>query len=212
MKTADRILLVALDLFNRQGASQVSSVDIALELDISPGNLYYHFKGKEILVKALFERYRLQLRKILQAPSEHQLTVEEFFYYLFLIFECSHHYRFLYRNTADLIESFPELAHGVRQLLKEKDKVIGQVINQFIVQGDLVTKLEQQKYIVDLISMITTQATNHHLLMGDDINQGQYIQSSLASILFALAPYLNVSKPAFLDLHRSIALQKLDNT
>ena len=47
MKTPQKILLISLDLFNSQGEQNVTSVDIALELDISTGNLYYHYKNKE---------------------------------------------------------------------------------------------------------------------------------------------------------------------
>ena len=54
MKTAQRILDTAADLFNERGERNVSASDIALELDISPGNLYYHFKGKDGILSALF--------------------------------------------------------------------------------------------------------------------------------------------------------------
>mgnify|MGYP006189992069 CR=1 FL=1 len=50
MKTRDRILEVSLLLFNEEGESGLSSVDIANALEISPGNLYYHFKGKDAII------------------------------------------------------------------------------------------------------------------------------------------------------------------
>ena len=86
MKTADRILLISLELFNQHGEANISSVDIAMELDISPGNLYYHFKGKEIIISSLFEMYQVTMNKILRAPENEALSLEEFFYYLLLIF------------------------------------------------------------------------------------------------------------------------------
>jgi len=41
-RTAQRILEAALDLFNRFGEPNVSTTLVAGELNISPGNLYYH--------------------------------------------------------------------------------------------------------------------------------------------------------------------------
>ena len=66
MKTAQKILLTALTLFNEHGENTVTSVDIAIELDISPGNLYYHFKGKDSLVNALMKMHEQQMQKILK--------------------------------------------------------------------------------------------------------------------------------------------------
>ena len=65
MKTAQKILLTALTLFNEHGENTVTSVDIALELDISPGNLYYHFKGKDSLVSALMKMHEQPLFELL---------------------------------------------------------------------------------------------------------------------------------------------------
>ena len=56
-RTAERILDTALGMFNRFGEPNVSTTAISAELNISPGNLYYHFPAKDILVNTLFDRY-----------------------------------------------------------------------------------------------------------------------------------------------------------
>jgi AcrR family transcriptional regulator len=56
-RTAERILEVTLDLFNRFGEPNVSTTLISAELGISPGNLYYHYPAKDELINSLFDRY-----------------------------------------------------------------------------------------------------------------------------------------------------------
>ena len=56
-RTAERILDVTLDLFNRFGEPNVSTTLISAELGISPGNLYYHYPAKDELINSLFDRY-----------------------------------------------------------------------------------------------------------------------------------------------------------
>ena len=60
-RTAERILEVTLELFNRFGEPNVSTTLISSELNISPGNLYYHYPAKEELVTALYNRYEAAL-------------------------------------------------------------------------------------------------------------------------------------------------------
>ena len=57
-RTAERIATVSLDLFNRYGEPNVSTTLISSELNISPGNLYYHFPAKDQLVSHLFDDYK----------------------------------------------------------------------------------------------------------------------------------------------------------
>ena len=50
------ILTAALKLFNEQGSHKVTTNHIAKAIGISPGNLYYHFKNKEHIIRELLER------------------------------------------------------------------------------------------------------------------------------------------------------------
>ena len=53
--TRNKILKMALKLFNSKGAGQVSTNQIAEAADISKGNLHYHYKNKEMIIRQIFD-------------------------------------------------------------------------------------------------------------------------------------------------------------
>ena len=77
-RTAERILEVTLELFNRFGEPNVSTTLISAELNISPGNLYYHYPAKDELINSLFDRYEKALNELLQA-AEGVRNIDEVF-------------------------------------------------------------------------------------------------------------------------------------
>jgi len=204
MKTAERILLVSLELFNQQGETNVSSVEIALELDISPGNLYYHFKGKDSIITSLFAQYKSKMTKILNPPEDQALELEEFFYYLLIIFQVSHEFRFLYRNPAEIADQYPSIAKSFRQILNQKEKVFDHYLKSFYDKDLLLGDDQQRQKIIQLIGLIATQTPNYQLLKGNDINDGKYIYQSLGTILFALTPYMQMSKETYQELYQTV--------
>ena len=58
--TKDRIIDAAVELWNRNGVGTVTTNHIAAHLEMSPGNLYYHFKNKEEIIRAAFDRMNLE--------------------------------------------------------------------------------------------------------------------------------------------------------
>ncbi len=118
-RTAERILEVTLDLFNRFGEPNVSTTLISAELNISPGNLYYHYPAKDELVNALFTRYETALHELLEAAPGVR-DVEDAWFFMHTLFELVWQYRFLYRDLNDLLSKNRRLETHVKDALLHK--------------------------------------------------------------------------------------------
>ena len=122
-RTAERILEVTLELFNRFGEPNVSTTLISAELGISPGNLYYHYPAKDELINSLFGRYEAGLNELLNA-AEDVADVEDAWFFMHSLFELIWQYRFLYRDLNDLLSKNRRLETQFQVLLKNKTRAV----------------------------------------------------------------------------------------
>ncbi len=126
-RTAERILEVTLALFNRFGEPNVSTTLISAELEISPGNLYYHYPAKDELINALFGRFEKSLDELLPASGEVS-NVEDAWLFFHMLVELVWQYRFLYRDLNDLLSKNRRLEKHFQTVLKHKADAVRQVI------------------------------------------------------------------------------------
>lgn len=124
MKTRDRILRTALNLFNEVGEADQTAVDLANVLEISPGNLYYHFKGKDAIIHVLFENFETEMRMILGGSDGAVSTLEDQWVFIYILLEEIYDFRFFYRDLGVLLDRYPDLAVRFRRLLKEKRRAV----------------------------------------------------------------------------------------
>jgi AcrR family transcriptional regulator len=117
-KTRNRILVASLLLFNEHGEPGTTTNDIADEVDISPGNLHYHFPKKRQIVEALLDEFRADARRVLVAPG--RVSLDDYWVFLHFLLELTAAYRFLFRDVESLTESYPRvgrvLGHFARGL------------------------------------------------------------------------------------------------
>ncbi|HEY3059309.1 MAG TPA: TetR/AcrR family transcriptional regulator, partial [Chloroflexota bacterium] len=76
---------------------------IAAAASISPGNLYYHFRNKEQIVQALFERLCDAYDRVFALPENHAPTIADLRRLVRVNFELLWDYRFAYRELAALL-------------------------------------------------------------------------------------------------------------
>ncbi len=115
--TRERILAMALVLFNAEGEPNVTTNRIAEELDISPGNLHYHFRTKSDLIEALFGSFEQRMLELLSTPDERQPDIEDIWFFLHLCFETIGNFRFFYRDLTDLCARHRGLHQRFRGIL-----------------------------------------------------------------------------------------------
>src|SRR6476646_4292781 len=116
-RTRERILEAALAMFNAQGEPNVTTNHIADELEISPGNLYYHFRNKDDIVEQLFAAYETRMDQALVVPPDRLPNLEDVWLQLHLVFECMWQYRFLYRDLVDILSRNRKLKQRYARIL-----------------------------------------------------------------------------------------------
>lgn len=163
ISTRDLILDVALVLLNERGESVVTSVDLAAEMNISPGNLYYHFKGKEEVVEELYAQFHARLVLALQEiTSQAKGDGKETLAALCVVSDILQQFKFISGDVTGLNERYPTLRRSLA-------KILGLLHQSLLVIIKLV--LEQSK---------VTNSENVSRLMADNImytliNFGAYL-------------------------------------
>ena len=137
MKTNEKITRNALMLFNEKGVDQVSSLEISQALNISYGNLTYHYKKKDDIVLALYT----QMQDELNTAINHlvQRIFEETFYLKLVneIFEIIWDYRFIYLNINSLMNQFTFICESEKSYSATRIKILNRAKKYLIQEGYL---------------------------------------------------------------------------
>ncbi|MCG6573752.1 TetR/AcrR family transcriptional regulator [Pseudomonas sp. AF32] len=204
MKTRDRILECALQLFNDKGEPNVSTLEIANEMGISPGNLYYHFHGKEPLVLALFERFQSELSPLLDPPADAHLAPEDYWLFLHLIVERLAQYRFLFQDLSNLAGRLPKLAKGIRQLLNALKRTLASLLAQLKARELLVSDTQALGQLVEQITLTLLFSLDYQRVLDREAD----VRLVVYQIMMLVAPHL---PPAAKVATERLALRYLED-
>lgn len=204
VKTAEKILLISLDLFNENGERNITSVDIANELDISPGNLYYHFKGKDDIISALVDQY---VNKI-NAISPHEQTNEDFYRYLYYCLETMYLFRFLFQNIAEISTQYPTINTKLHRLAKFQREYLRKALQTLVTNGVLNPNSTDVDLLLDIISLSLFQSLNYYQMQGESLDDPNIVYRTLMTIYFSLQPYYQETRAAE-DIKQAIVKKTL---
>jgi AcrR family transcriptional regulator len=154
--TRELILATSLGLFNELGEPNVTTNHIADEADISPGNLYYHFRSKNDIVLELFKRFLARFKPLIDVPEDALLQPEELWFQMHLSFELKGEYRFIYRNLADLSARIPDFERALRALLQRERQAAWNSLSGLEQAGALSIDPLQKQLLADGILMSLT--------------------------------------------------------
>ncbi len=199
MKTKERILQASLALFNEYGVAKISTNHIALEMDISPGNLYYHFRNKDEIINILFQRFESQILEILEPPQHRAPNMEDLWFYLHLVFEHIWHYRFLYRNLDDLLRRDKKWRTHFRRIIERKIQTARGLCQGLVQEGVMTASSEEIMALANNIATVATYWLNFQSIRHQDDEQTQ-LGLGVYQVMALVTPFLQGEARAL--LHR----------
>ena len=202
-RTAERILASTLELFNRFGEPNASTTMISAELNISPGNLYYHFPSKDELVNTLFDQYESQLYELLAASTD-VLDVEDAWFFLHSLFELIWQYRFLYRDVGHLLSRNRRLETHFPAILLRKRAALRQLLDTLQAKRAASAAEDRQRDAVaaSMVVLLTYWLSYEYVLQPRSAMEPENAQDALLRgayhVLGLLAPHLQGAPRAHL--------------
>jgi AcrR family transcriptional regulator len=136
-KTREAILAHALRLFNDSGTAAVSTNHIAEAAGISPGNLYYHFRNKEEIIRVLFEQRSVEASAMGGFQDEHAPSLDDVRLIARESLELNWKYRFIFRELIVLLRRDDALRDHWTQVRKRGFDGFQQLLMAFVDAGVL---------------------------------------------------------------------------
>jgi len=183
---------MAIRLFNEQGTAAVSTNHIAQALSMSPGNLYYHFRNKEEILRAILERMIARWEGLYAFPQEsppkpadvQQVVTENFW----LVWE----YRFFYRELSALVQRDPVLKSRYQQIRRERLAKLEELLQRFL-RASSASSLETRTSFTNLARLcwLISDYWLPFLEIDGELVLSEVIEQGVALYMQVLHPYFS---------------------
>lgn len=187
MSRKEKILEVALQLFNETNTQSATTNHIAKEMGISPGNLHYHYKNREEIIRLLYKKMRQEMSLSIKELPKSLVALQE---HEKLLIGIQWNYRFFFKEMLFLFSRDKELeALYIKDNLAHKERI--KIVMQNLIENQelVVNDAESLDFLVDSI-LISWQFYNSYLhTIGEDINTCS-VQKIIAYTHNAMKPYL----------------------
>ena len=192
-KTKDRIIDMAIIMFNEQGTSPVSTNHIAKELGMSPGNLYYYFKNKEEIIRSILERMVLDWDVVWKtAKKDWHPSLDDLKSTIRYSFQLEWTYRFFYRELIVLMNTDPLLKERHQQIQSLRIVEQTQFFQLFIEDG-IIRVPEGNVSLANALLKVSWIISNYWLAFvetsGDTVSE-EKVEEGVQLIMTVINPYI----------------------
>lgn len=162
MKTRDKILQHSLELFNHSGEASVGMMDIAQAMEISPGNLYYHFSSKEAILMALFDQLQNLITPRLDDLALQLAGIENQPWVIDCLLAGFWQYRFAFLDSYRLAQRYPRLKRRLQNLRAKTRLAFAHWVDEIEIFG-LITlpSAESKILLIENLCLISTSWLTH---------------------------------------------------
>ena len=204
MTTRERIVEAALTLFNQQGSGAVSTNHIAAACGISPGNLYYHFRNKEEIIRAIFSQMvqvGIEEYQAINGPqaATNTTAVTAMLDTFVMVQRFNWRYRFFKRELTILLHHDPQLAAEFAEVHRGHRQMVHAAIERSIAES-FIEPLEEGELALfaEEVWLIVLFWLNYLEVGGEEVNDATLARGN-AVLMNAIRPRLTAAARAAVD-------------
>ncbi|MBS9824682.1 TetR/AcrR family transcriptional regulator [Vibrio alginolyticus] len=189
MKTRDKIVYAALELFNQHGERNITTNHIADHIEISPGNLYYHFRNKQEIVREIFALYSAELLERFTPIQGSQESLTMLKSYLDSIFTLMWKYRFFYANLPEILSRDEQLHEQYIDVQEKLQANLIAIMQEFVTMKLLNVDQQQLKSLVCTLHLIACSWLAYQSAMASKTNiTEQMVKQGMLQMLNVVKP------------------------
>ena len=197
--TRTRILVASLLLFNDKGVRRTTTNEIADEVDISPGNLHYHFRRKAEIVDALLAEFQADTRRVLAPPELAPTSLDDFWVFLHLLLELHAAYGFLFRDTESLVAEFPKVATALKHFARGLAATFEVFLRALADAGVVTLDPGSAATVARNLAVVALYSERFDTLAGASCDADAAALRVAAGVLNVLKPLVTTGEKAHLD-------------
>jgi len=187
MSRKEAILEAALKLFNETNTQSATTNHIAKAMGISPGNLHYHYKNREEIVRLLYKRLR---EEAFLGFEELPRTIQELQGHEKLLIALQWKYRFFFKEMLFLFSRDSVLEEMyIKDNIAHRER-ISHSMRLFEEQGELSFPDESSfEFVVDSILLSWQFYASYLHTLGKTLDEAGVVQS-VTHTHSAMKPYM----------------------
>jgi len=144
--TKEKILQTALKLFNRDGLSKVTLRTIALEMNISQGNLNYHFKKRDQIIETLYEQLVTTIDRSMSVQQEKRMTLASLLKISTIIMDSFYGHRFFFLDFVQIMRSEVRIKDHYLKLTEQRQQEFMSIFKKLIKENIIRPELLPNEY------------------------------------------------------------------
>lgn len=201
ISTKERIKNAAIELFNTQDSLSITTNHIAKAAGISAGNLYYHYRNKEEIIREIYAEMseRIESLKSFEAmlSGENPLNVlnESFEHYGDVFWE----YRFLMRDAPVLMALDSELKNT---FVSNQEKRIAQIagVIKFLISEEILENIAKDEILLRAkVYWFVTAYWQVFASMSGEVTRESIRETKEAMFKIHLAPFLSAKGKGMME-------------
>lgn len=201
MKTRDKILMKALELMNVRGMDNVSTYDIARELNIRQSNITYYFATKSDIMHALGMQMVEEANALVGSIDPVSFSMETFYRLMEKTMKMHERYRFILMNYAAIVTVQKELQQYYNEVLTVRPGQMEVLLrsldaNGYVYLEDVLPRVVNLTLVLNMVSIYWVQESAIYMEGKSDKHKRKH---HITLVFEVLLPYLTPKGRAELD-------------